>query len=55
MSDNFSNQSSGNSGYIFQAKTDEAFVIKILAELLNNRLQFAQFKINENGIFLLTS
>ncbi len=53
MSDNFSNKNLSNSGYIFQAKTDEAFVIKILAELLNNRLQFAQFRINENGIFLL--
>ena len=42
-----------NSGYIFQAKTEEAFVIKILGELLANRLQFAYFKVNENGIFLL--
>jgi proliferating cell nuclear antigen len=42
-----------SSGYIFQAKTEEAFVIKILGELLSNRLQFAHFKVNENGIFLL--
>lgn len=42
-----------NSGYIFQAKTEEAFVIKILGELLANRLQFAYFKVNEHGIFLL--
>ncbi len=42
-----------SSGYIFQAKTEEAFVIKILGELLSNRLQFAHFKVNEHGIFLL--
>jgi proliferating cell nuclear antigen PCNA len=42
-----------NSGYIFQAKTEEAFVIKILGELLSKRLKFAHFKVNENGIFLL--
>jgi proliferating cell nuclear antigen PCNA len=42
-----------SSGYIFQAKTEEAFVIKILGELLSNRLQFAHFKVNEKGIFLL--
>jgi proliferating cell nuclear antigen PCNA len=42
-----------SSGYIFQAKTEEAFVIKILGELLSNRLSFAHFKVNENGIFLL--
>ena len=42
-----------NTGYIFHAKTDEAFVIKILGELLANRLQFANFKVNENGIYLL--
>jgi proliferating cell nuclear antigen PCNA len=51
MNDSFSNKN--NLGYIFQAKTDDAYAIKTLAELLNNRLQFAQFKINENGIFLL--
>jgi proliferating cell nuclear antigen PCNA len=38
--------------YIFRAKTKEAFVIKILGELLYNTIRFAPFKINEKGISL---
>ena len=40
---------------IFKAKSKEAFVIKILGELLSNTLPFSQFTINEKGIFLLQS
>jgi proliferating cell nuclear antigen PCNA len=39
--------------FIFKAKTREAFVLKILGELINFVLKFASFKINEKGIFLL--
>ena len=42
-----------NKGFLFQAKTDEAFVIKILGELLAQRLKFAPFKVTPDGIFLL--
>ena len=45
--------SSDNSEFIFRAKTKEAFVIKILGELLYNSIRFAPFHINEKGIFLL--
>ena len=37
---------------IFKAKTKEAFVIKIIGELLANTLTHSQFTINNNGIFL---
>ncbi len=40
---------------IFRAKTKEAFVIKILGELLSNTLRFSQFLVNDKGIFLLQS
>lgn len=40
---------------IFKAKSKEAFVIKILGELLANTLSFSQFTINDKGIFLLQS
>ena len=36
---------------IFKAKTKEAFVIKIIGELLANTLTHSQFTINNNGIF----
>jgi len=39
--------------FIFRAKTKEAFVIKILGELLSNSLRTALFNITEKGIFLL--
>jgi proliferating cell nuclear antigen PCNA len=39
--------------FIFKAKTKEAFVIKILGELVSSILKFASFRINEKGIFLL--
>jgi proliferating cell nuclear antigen PCNA len=42
-----------NNSYIFKAKTKEAFVIKIIGELLANTLRFSQFLINEKGIFLI--
>jgi len=45
--------SSDNTEFIFRAKTKEAFVIKILGELLYNSIRFAPFHINEKGIFLL--
>jgi proliferating cell nuclear antigen PCNA len=41
--------------YIFKAKTREAFVVKILGELLNNTLSMSPFRINDKGIFLLQS
>lgn len=37
---------------IFKAKTKEAFVIKIIGELLANTLTHSQFTINDKGIFL---
>ena len=40
---------------IFKAKSKQAFVIKILGELLCNTLDFSQFTVNERGIFLLQS
>lgn len=39
--------------YLFEAKTEEAFVIKVLGELLNSTLNLAPFRINDQGIFLL--
>jgi len=41
--------------YLFQAKTSQAFIIKIIGELLQQRLQMAQFRLTEEGIFLLQS
>lgn len=41
-----------NVNYLFKAKTKEAFVFKVLGELLANTLKFAPFKINETGIYL---
>lgn len=37
---------------IFRAKTPEGYVIKIIAELLQNNIKTAYFKINETGIYL---
>ena len=39
--------------YIFKAKTKEAFVIKILGELLSNTIKFAPIKITEKGLYLV--
>ena len=50
---NGDHDSKSNKGFLFQAKTDEAFVIKILGELLAQRLKFAPFKVTPDGIFLL--
>jgi len=41
-----------NVNYLFKAKTKEAFVFKVLGELLSNTLKFAPFRINETGIYL---
>lgn len=49
----FQDSSKSNTRYLFQAKTDEAFVIKIVGELLSQRLKFAPFKVTPDGIFLL--
>jgi proliferating cell nuclear antigen PCNA len=38
--------------YIFKAKTKEAFVIKILSELLSHTIKFAPFRIDHEGIHL---
>lgn len=38
--------------YIFRAKTKEAFVIKLLGELLSNTIKFAPFNITDRGISL---
>jgi proliferating cell nuclear antigen PCNA len=46
------NKLNTNVNYIFKAKTKEAFVFKVLGELLSNTLKFAPFKINETGIYL---
>ena len=45
-----SQSESGN--YIFRAKTKEAFVIKVLGELLSSTLKFAAFRFDEQGIHL---
>jgi DNA polymerase III sliding clamp (beta) subunit (PCNA family) len=37
---------------LFKAKTQEAYVIKILAELLSNNIKTGCFVIDENGIYL---
>lgn len=37
---------------IFSCKTNEAYYIKILAELLSNNLKIGAFEINKNGIIL---
>jgi DNA polymerase III sliding clamp (beta) subunit (PCNA family) len=39
--------------YIFKIKTKEAYVIKILGELLNNTIQWAPLHVNEQGISLM--
>jgi DNA polymerase III sliding clamp (beta) subunit (PCNA family) len=44
--------SSGGDKYLFFAKTKEAFVIKIIGELLNNTIKWAPMRLTENGIFL---
>ena len=41
---------SGN--YIFRAKTKEAFVIKVLSELLSSTIKFAPFRFDDQGIHL---
>lgn len=38
--------------YLFRAKTKEAFVFKVLGELLSSTLKFSPFRITENGIYL---
>ena len=38
--------------FIFRAKTKDAFVIKVIGELLNNIIKYAPFRITEKGIFL---
>jgi proliferating cell nuclear antigen PCNA len=44
---------SNGGGYLFRAKTKEAFVIKVLSELLANAsIQFAPFRIDNEGIHL---
>jgi len=40
---------------IFKAKTQEGYTIKILSELLQNIIDIACFRIDENGIFLRMS
>ena len=35
---------------IFKAKTNSAYTIKILAELLQNNIKTACFEVDENGI-----
>jgi hypothetical protein len=42
-----------NDKYIFKATTDEAFVIKIIGELLNNTIRWAPILIDNRGIFLI--
>jgi len=39
---------------IFRAKTDQGYIMKLLAELLQNNIKDAGFQINETGIFLKT-
>lgn len=39
--------------YIFKIKTKEAYVIKILGELLNNTIQWAPLYVDEHGISLM--
>jgi proliferating cell nuclear antigen PCNA len=56
MSDNFISKKQevkGNQGFLFNCKTQDAFVIKTLGELLSNRIIFAPFRITEKGIFLV--
>ena len=43
---------SNNQNFIFKARTKEAFVIKVIGELLSSHVKFAPFQINKNGIFL---
>lgn len=38
--------------YIFKVKTNEAYVIKILGELLSNTIKYAPIKVTERGISL---
>jgi proliferating cell nuclear antigen PCNA len=38
--------------YIFKCKTNDAFNLKVLAELLSNNIKVGHFVINEEGIFL---
>jgi proliferating cell nuclear antigen PCNA len=38
--------------FIFRAKTKDAFVIKVIGELLNNIIKYAPFRITDKGIFL---
>jgi len=40
---------------IFKAKTQDGYVIKILAELLQSNIKTANFEINEKGIYLKTA
>jgi len=42
--------SSQECNYIFKAKTKEAFVIKVLSELLYNTVKYANFKIDSEGL-----
>jgi proliferating cell nuclear antigen PCNA len=43
---------STETNYLFRAKTKEAFVIKILSELLSHTIKFAPFRIDNEGIHL---
>ena len=43
---------SSSTNYIFKARTKEAFVIKVIGELLSSHVKYAPFEINRNGIFL---
>ena len=52
MSQSSSISATGEGNYIFRAKTKEAFVIKILSELLSHTIKFAPFKIDNEGIHL---
>jgi hypothetical protein len=47
-----SNSETKQTGFLFKAKTKEAFVIKVIGELLSNHIMYAPFQINKNGIFL---
>ena len=45
---------SNNQNFIFKARTKEAFVIKVIGELLSSHVKFAPFQINKNGTIQIT-
>ena len=49
------NTNNTNPDYIFKVKTKEAYVIKILGELLSNTIKFAPIRVTERGISLTQS